>query len=165
MIKYRLRCRRGHEYDSMFNNSGTFDVLKQAGELACEVCGDTRVEKGIMAPAVRTSERKQIAELDAPDYSELPFIGDLGAAVEAANNGDRNAQAALSGGPVLGIISDPDDIGKIEKRGGKVSIVGTARISVDDSETSPEPKATRSSARPAKSNTAKRASKKGPKVN
>ncbi len=118
MITYRLRCGNGHEYDSMFNNSGTFDTLKAAGELACEVCGDRRVEKGIMAPAIRTGERQRIADLDAPEQSGMmiPFVGDLGAAVMAANAGDPDAQEVLSSGPVMGIVSDPADLDMIREK-------------------------------------------------
>lgn len=166
MITYRLRCGKGHEYDSMFNNSGTFDTLKEAGKLACEVCGDKRVEKGIMAPAIRTSERSnRIADLEAPEQEGqmVPFIGDLGAAVQAANDGDTDAQEVLSSGPVLGIISDPDDMDMIRKTGAKVQVIGHAHINERKADAESKPKKPKAGA--AKAKAAKNAKKKSPKVN
>ena len=160
MITFRLRCGKGHEYDSMFNSGATFDELKAAKRLVCEVCGDKHVEKGIMAPAIRTGDRRdRIADLEAPEQSGMmvPFIGDLGAAVQAAHDGDTDAQDVLSSGPVLGIISDPDDLDMIRKTtGGKVTVVGTAHITQRKPDDAPKPKKPKAGAKAAKAKAAKR---------
>ncbi|MEM6478348.1 MAG: DUF1178 family protein [Pseudomonadota bacterium] len=52
MIRYSLRCSKDHVFDSWFANAESFDKLKAAGHLECAVCGDARVEKTLMAPAV-----------------------------------------------------------------------------------------------------------------
>ncbi len=52
MILYRLRCARGHEFESWFRSSGDYDRLSGAGRIACAICGDTTVTKAPMAPNV-----------------------------------------------------------------------------------------------------------------
>lgn len=52
MILYSLRCSNEHEFDEWFSNSADYDARKDAGQLCCPTCGDTRVEKAIMAPRV-----------------------------------------------------------------------------------------------------------------
>lgn len=56
MILYTLRCSKEHEFEQWFDNSGDFDAKKAAGSLCCPECGDTQVEKGIMAPNVGKSQ-------------------------------------------------------------------------------------------------------------
>jgi hypothetical protein len=52
MIRYTLTCKAGHGFDSWFQSADAFGALQAAGQLACPVCGETRVEKALMAPAV-----------------------------------------------------------------------------------------------------------------
>lgn len=54
MIRFALKCAKGHEFDSWFGSSNDFDSLKASGRLACAVCGAAEVEKAIMAPRVTT---------------------------------------------------------------------------------------------------------------
>jgi hypothetical protein len=63
MIKYALGCAEGHTFDSWFPDSDAFDRLRKRGLVACPECGDIRVEKAIMAPAVVGGER---AAVEAP---------------------------------------------------------------------------------------------------
>lgn len=57
MIKYTLRCEAGHEFEAWFNSMAGFDEQKERGYLSCAICGSERVDKAIMAPRIRTSER------------------------------------------------------------------------------------------------------------
>jgi hypothetical protein len=57
MIKYALGCAEGHSFDSWFPSSEAFDKQRKRGLVACPKCGDIRVEKAIMAPAVVGGER------------------------------------------------------------------------------------------------------------
>ncbi len=50
MIRYQLRCSRGHGFEGWFKNSEAYAGDVQA--LDCPVCGDRTIEKAIMAPAV-----------------------------------------------------------------------------------------------------------------
>ncbi|NQY59803.1 DUF1178 family protein [Cognatishimia sp.] len=53
MIQYTLKCSNDHRFDSWFQSAEGFDKLKAAGMVTCPTCGDTKVEKAIMAPRVR----------------------------------------------------------------------------------------------------------------
>lgn len=52
MIKYRLICAKGHEFDGWFANSAAYDMQAAKGLLACPHCASQQVTKAIMAPAV-----------------------------------------------------------------------------------------------------------------
>ena len=52
MIRYDLRCRQGHDFDSWFSSSSGFETLRAAGHLSCPICGGTEIDKALMAPAL-----------------------------------------------------------------------------------------------------------------
>lgn len=58
MIHYALRCPSGHAFDGWFKDSASFEHQAHAGLLTCPECADTRVERALMAPAVRTARAK-----------------------------------------------------------------------------------------------------------
>lgn len=58
MIKYRLACTDGHEFEGWFRNSDAFEAQQGLGHLACPTCGSARVSKAIMAPAIATRRAK-----------------------------------------------------------------------------------------------------------
>jgi hypothetical protein len=58
MIRYKLRCGAGHEFEGWFQDSAGFEKLAKAGLVECTVCGNTQVERALMAPAVVSSRRK-----------------------------------------------------------------------------------------------------------
>lgn len=55
MIRYTLKCRNGHDFESWFKSASAYDALFGAGQVSCPHCGDTKVEKALMAPPVSTS--------------------------------------------------------------------------------------------------------------
>ena len=57
MIRYTLKCAKGHDFDGWFASAAAFDKLHAAGMVACTLCGATEVEKALMAPALRADER------------------------------------------------------------------------------------------------------------
>jgi hypothetical protein len=57
MIHYQLRCSQAHEFDGWFKDSIAFEQQAQRGLVDCPTCGDTRVERALMTPAVATRER------------------------------------------------------------------------------------------------------------
>ncbi|MEM1316452.1 MAG: DUF1178 family protein [Pseudomonadota bacterium] len=63
MIRYALKCSAGHVTESWFQSAEAYDKLARAGQLACAVCGDPKVEKALMAPSVPAKRR---AEPEAP---------------------------------------------------------------------------------------------------
>src|SRR5208282_257192 len=56
MIHYTVRCSHAHEFDGWFKDSAAFDRLSRRGLVECPTCGDTKVERALMAPAVATRE-------------------------------------------------------------------------------------------------------------
>lgn len=52
MIRYALRCDRGHDFDGWFRSSEAYDAMQAGGHVACAQCGSTQVDKSLMAPAV-----------------------------------------------------------------------------------------------------------------
>jgi hypothetical protein len=69
MIKYELKCRKGHGFEGWFRNSAAYDEQAAAGTVTCPDCGSRKVEKAIMAPRVGKSSsemaelRKKLVEL------------------------------------------------------------------------------------------------------
>ncbi|MFE3837487.1 DUF1178 family protein [Pseudogemmobacter sonorensis] len=61
MIRYALTCALGHGFESWFASAKAFAGLQAAGHLACPVCGSDKVEKALMAPALRVSRGAGIA--------------------------------------------------------------------------------------------------------
>lgn len=64
MIRYRLRCADGHEFDSWFQSAEAFGGLSVAGQLSCGICGGGGVVKALMAPKVANPD-------DAPGPGSL----------------------------------------------------------------------------------------------
>ena len=57
MIQYSLRCGNAHGFDSWFQSAAAYDSLLRAGQIGCPLCGDAKVEKTLMAPAVRPARK------------------------------------------------------------------------------------------------------------
>jgi len=52
MIHYDLRCSEDHTFDGWFKDSAAFERLAKRGLVECPHCGDTKVERALMRPAV-----------------------------------------------------------------------------------------------------------------
>jgi len=57
MIRYALSCPDNHTFESWFQSALAYDALAATGHVTCPVCGNAKVRKTLMAPAV-TSARK-----------------------------------------------------------------------------------------------------------
>ena len=55
MILFTLRCAHGHEFEGWFRDGDGFEAQQKAGEIACPECGQTAVEKAVMAPRLGRS--------------------------------------------------------------------------------------------------------------
>ena len=73
MIVYQLRCGNSHEFEAWFKSSGDYDKQLNSGFLACPICGDVRIRKALMAPAVRSSKKldKKIVNQKTADNLRL----------------------------------------------------------------------------------------------
>lgn len=55
MILFTLRCTRDHHFEGWFRDGATYEKQSAAHEIVCPECGDTGVEKALMAPRVAKS--------------------------------------------------------------------------------------------------------------
>src|SRR5215813_12560182 len=84
MIRYALTCAKGHSFESWFPNSAAYDKQAKRGLVSCPVCGDTKVEKAIMAPKLSGTKKRGGAPVSAPapaPVSEPPKADDSKAPV------------------------------------------------------------------------------------
>ena len=59
MIKYNLKCKHKHEFESWFLDSKEFEKLKSKKMIECIFCKTKSIEKSIMAPSILSQEQKQ----------------------------------------------------------------------------------------------------------
>ena len=105
MIVFDLRCGGGHVFESWFGSSGDYDSQSSRGLVACPLCGDTVVEKAVMAPAVAPkgnraspADIKQalatMAELQERIIADSDYVGDRFAEeARAIHLGESEARA------------------------------------------------------------------------
>ena len=55
MIKYNLKCKNKHEFESWFSDSKEFEKLKSKKIIECTFCGTKNVQKSIMSPKILSS--------------------------------------------------------------------------------------------------------------
>jgi hypothetical protein len=66
MIRYALRCERGHDFESWFQTSSAYDSQRKRGLVACPMCDSTKVEKAIMAPRIAAKSKSKATPQPAP---------------------------------------------------------------------------------------------------
>ena len=58
MIKYNLKCKNDHEFESWFSDSEEFDKLNKKNLLECIFCSSKKITKSIMAPMISNLKDK-----------------------------------------------------------------------------------------------------------
>jgi hypothetical protein len=90
MIRYRLNCRKGHQFEGWFANSKAYDRQAKQGRVTCPNCGTSKVSKALMAPSIakgskpkrRTKSSEQpSAEAPRPDTQRVAAHKELAAAM------------------------------------------------------------------------------------
>jgi hypothetical protein len=61
MIRYALRCERGHAFESWFQSSSTYESQEKRKLVNCPVCGSAKVERAIMAPQIVSKKGRDSA--------------------------------------------------------------------------------------------------------
>ena len=61
MIRYSLRCERGHGFESWFQSSAAYEQQEKRGLVNCPSCGSAKVERAIMAPQIVSKKGRDIA--------------------------------------------------------------------------------------------------------
>jgi len=70
MIRYHLRCERGHPFESWFQSSSAYDSQVKRKLVSCPSCGSTKIEKAIMAPQIGR-KRKDGAAPQPPETAPI----------------------------------------------------------------------------------------------
>lgn len=90
MIRYRLKCKKGHQFDAWFASSTAYERQAKGKQLSCAKCGSTQVSKALMAPkltkrsAAKEGAAKEVArsrEAARPETHRLAAHGELMAAM------------------------------------------------------------------------------------
>lgn len=72
MILYRLRCSKGHEFESWFKDSKSYQRQEKKSLIGCAVCGDAKVARAVMAPRLGKGSAKGEAEVEPPAAATPP---------------------------------------------------------------------------------------------
>lgn len=116
MIRYALRCDKGHEFESWFQSSAAYDSQRKRKLVTCPSCESANVEKAIMAPRVIGKSRGKTlpatpaaaaAEASAPPSSSEPAPAESVALVSPQ---ERELRAKLKELRDL-IVSKAEDVG------------------------------------------------------
>ena len=69
MIRYNLRCERGHAFESWFQSSQAYETQEKRKLVNCPSCGSAKVERAIMAPQI-VSKKSRDRAAPAPPAAE-----------------------------------------------------------------------------------------------
>jgi hypothetical protein len=61
MIRYNLRCERGHAFESWFQSSSAYESQEKRKLVNCPSCGSAKVERAIMAPQIVSKKGRDSA--------------------------------------------------------------------------------------------------------
>lgn len=70
MIRYALACHEGHDFESWFPSSVSYDAQSARGLVSCPICGSSQVEKRLMAPSL--SRKGGLPSASAPEQEAKP---------------------------------------------------------------------------------------------
>nr|WP_321985486.1 DUF1178 family protein [uncultured Lichenicoccus sp.] len=112
MIHYQLRCSAGHGFEGWFRDAAGFDEQSARGLLNCPDCGTQSVTRAMMAPAVRSSRRRRVAEAAAP-VAAAPPGPDAGVGASAGPAPGRATGARAATGDVAVL---PDEVRAVLQR-------------------------------------------------
>ncbi len=76
MIRYRLKCKKSHEFEAWFRNSQDYDRQAKRGLVECPTCGSKLVMKAPMAPRIARGRSK--AHSDAGTAKSPVMTGEPG---------------------------------------------------------------------------------------
>jgi len=61
MIRYTLRCERGHQFESWFQSSSAYESQERRHLIDCPSCGSDKIERAIMAPQIVSKKGREPA--------------------------------------------------------------------------------------------------------
>ncbi|MBN8993542.1 MAG: DUF1178 family protein [Rhizobiales bacterium] len=69
MIRYNLRCERGHAFESWFQSSSAYESQEKRRLVSCPSCGSVKVERAIMAPRIVSKKGRDSAPVPAAEIA------------------------------------------------------------------------------------------------
>jgi hypothetical protein len=100
MIVFDLRCGGAHVFEAWFGSTSDYESQCERGLIACPLCGDTRIAKAVMAPAVGAKGNRSdgsravvVAENAEPPHAALLAAQRLMEAASDYVGGDFAVQA------------------------------------------------------------------------
>jgi hypothetical protein len=69
MIRYALACDNGHDFESWFPSSASYDAQAERGLVECPICGSAKVGKQLMTPSLG---RKGSSKAQPEPHTEPP---------------------------------------------------------------------------------------------
>ena len=66
MILYTLRCAEGHEFESWFKDSKTYERQEKRALIPCPSCGSAKVTRALMTPRIGKGGKAGAVEVAAP---------------------------------------------------------------------------------------------------
>ena len=94
MIRYALVCAKGHGFESWFQNSAAYDKQAKRGLVECPVCGNTKVEKAIMAPRIAGTRKRGKVSVPVP-MGDVPAVDAVKAPVAMVSPQEQEFRAKL----------------------------------------------------------------------
>ncbi|MCA6118907.1 DUF1178 family protein [Bradyrhizobium sp. WSM 1738] len=78
MIRYNLRCEKGHAFESWFQSSAAYESQEKRKLVSCPSCGSVKVERAIMAPQIVSKKGREAAPArgaaDAAGAESTPLL-------------------------------------------------------------------------------------------
>lgn len=72
MIRYALACDNGHEFESWFPSSASYEQQAERGLVECPHCGSAKVGKQLMAPRLGRKGGRRAEPAASPSADNLP---------------------------------------------------------------------------------------------
>ncbi|UUL81279.1 DUF1178 family protein [Sphingomonas sp. S1-29] len=66
MIVFDLRCPAAHVFEAWFGSSAAYADQRERGLIACPICGDTDIQKALMAPNIGAKGNRAVAPPPKP---------------------------------------------------------------------------------------------------
>jgi hypothetical protein len=94
MIVFDLKCVGGHVFEAWFASSAAYEAQRTDGQLSCPMCGNTDVDKAVMAPAIAAKGNRQAAPSTPADMKAA--LAALAKAQAAALEGSQWVGSAFA---------------------------------------------------------------------
>ena len=71
MIKYNLKCKNKHEFESWFSDSKEFEKLKSKNMIECIFCKTKSVKKSIMSPKIVSKKQREKENISIQEIKKI----------------------------------------------------------------------------------------------